>query len=132
MPSHSSGTTNAQLMSNDTGRNGTIATHSARPIAFCSGSTSAGAARTRFCSSEPTVSATSAVSAHAMPPADRPPVPPLTPRPTTSARPVSDSASPAMRTGCQRRSTIASVRIGCTPRIVASTPGAMPRSSASR
>lgn len=45
---------------------------------------------------------------------------------TTMASPVSASSRPPRRAAPKRRSTSASVRMGCTPSSVAISPGVMP------
>lgn len=51
---------------------------------------------------------------------------------TTSVSPAIASARPSARSPVQRRSVMNWVRIGCTPSNVASTPGVIPCSNASR
>ncbi len=84
----------------------------------------------RFCRMAPIVMHASAASAKAMPSGEKRARP--MPCQTTSTSPHKATASPASRRAETRRSTSSKVRMGCTPSTVASTPGVMPRASASR
>ncbi|MCY1545995.1 hypothetical protein D9M68_819700 [compost metagenome] len=79
------------------GWNGTNSRHSARLTAYCSGITSIGAWRTRFCRIAPTVMHASAANANAMPAAEKRAMPMLWYM--TMASPQNARKSPARRAG---------------------------------